>query len=134
MQEAMEVQEGLQKLRVDYMRRKITENHFKKRLFQIQRDANISRRMVDLLVAVQNAGTDIAFRVMDTLRHEKCASIVENDIQSTCSEFAELKEWANRSIKDIYTENSKKSKYAFSQINSFALTNLHGHKEAVIVD
>ena len=134
MQQAMEVQEALQKLRVDYMRRKITENHFKKRIFQIQRDANISRRMVDLLVAVQNAGTDIVFRVMDTLRHEKCASIAENDIQSTCSEFAELKEWANRSAKDIYAENSKKSKYAFSQTNSFALTNLHGHREAVIVD
>lgn len=134
MQEAMEVQEGLQKLRVDYMRRKITENHFKKRIFQIQRDANISRRMVDLLVAVQNAGTDIVFRVMDALRHEKCASIAENDIQSTCGEFAELKEWANRSIKDIYAENSKKSKYAFAQINSFALTNLHGYREAVNAD
>ena len=134
MQEAMEVQEGLQKLRVDYMRRKITENHFKKRIFQIQRDANVSRQMVDLLVAVQNAGTDIVFRVMDALRHEKCASIAENDIQSTCSEFAELKEWANRSIKDIYAENSKKSKYAFAQMNSFALTNLHGYREAVNVD
>jgi hypothetical protein len=134
MQQTMEVQEGLQKLRVDYMRRKITENHFKKRIFQIQRDANISRRMVDLLVAVQNAGTDIVFRVSDTLRHEKCASIVENDIQSTCNEFAELKEWANRSIKDIYAENSKKVKHAFAQLNSFALTNLHGYREAYIVD
>jgi hypothetical protein len=133
MQQTMEVQEGLQKLRVDYMRRKITENHFKKRIFQIQRDANISRRMVDLLVAVQNAGTDIVFRVMDTLRHER-PSVVENEIQSTCNEFAELKEWANRSIKDIYAENSKKSKYAFAQLNSFALTNLHGYREAVIVD
>jgi hypothetical protein len=133
MQQAMEVQEALQKLRVDYMRRKITENHFKKRIFQIQRDANISRRMVDLLVAVQNAGTDIAFRVMDMLRQER-PSVIENEIQSTCSEFAELKEWANRSAKDIYAENSKKSKYAFAQTNSFALTNLHGYREAAIVD
>ncbi len=133
MQQAMEVQEALQKLRVDYMRRKITENHFKKRIFQIQRDANISRRMVDLLVAVQNAGTDIAFRVMDMLRQER-PSVVENEIQSSCNEFAELKEWANRSAKDIYAENSKKSKYAFAQTNSFALTNLHGHREAIIVD
>jgi hypothetical protein len=115
------------------MRRKITENHFKKRIFQIQRDANISRRMVDLLVAVQNAGTDIAFRVMDMLRQER-PSVVENEIQSTCNEFAELKEWANRSAKDIYAENSKKSKYAFAQMNSFALTNLHGHREAINVD
>ena len=133
MQQAMEVQEALQKLRVDYMRKKITENHFKKRIFQIQRDANISRRMVDLLVAVQNAGTDIAFRVMDMLRQER-PSIVENEIQSSCNEFAELKEWANRSAKDIYAENSKKVKHAFAQTNSFALTNLHGHREAIVVD
>ena len=125
MQRAMEVQGDLQELRVQYMRKKITEDHFRKRIFQIQRDANVSRRILDLLVAIQNAGTDIVFRIMDALqthKNQKNTSGVKEQIQSHVSEFGELKKWANNSIEDIYSENSKKIQKGFDRVDSFALT------------
>jgi hypothetical protein len=130
MQRAMEVQGDLQELRIQYMRRKITENHFRKRIFQIQRDANIARQIVDLLAAVQNAGADIVFRILDTLQNEKNVSIIQERILSNLDEFAELKKWANQSITDIYSENSKKNQKGFDRNESFALM----RRQAVIVD
>jgi hypothetical protein len=130
MQRAMEVQGDLQELRIQYMRRKITENHFRKRIFQIQRDANIARQIVDLLAAVQNAGADIVFRILDTLQNEKNVSIIQERIPLNLNEFAELKKWANQSIADIYSENSKKNQKKFDRNESFTL--MRG--QAVIVD
>ena len=127
MQRAMEVQGDLQELRVQYMRKKITEDHFRKRIFQIQRDANVHRQILDLLVAVQNAGTDIVFRILDTFQKK---SLIPSDIRSTVDEFDELKKWANQSIADIYTENSKKIQKGFDRVDSFALT----RREALFVD
>ena len=127
MQRAMEVQDDLQELRVQYMRKKITEDHFRKRIFQIQRDANVSRKTLDLLVAVQNAGTDIVFRILDTLQKQekqdkqKNTTTIQEQIQSYVSEFGELKKWANQSIQDIYSENSKKIQKSFDRVDSFAL-------------
>ena len=128
MQRAMEVQGELQELRVQYMRKKITEDHFRKRIFQIQRDANVSRQILDLLAAIQNAGTDIVYRIIDTLRNQekqekqKNATFVQEKMQSNVNEFKELKLWANQSIKDIYSENSKKIQKSFDRVDSFALT------------
>lgn len=124
MQRAMEIQGDLRELRIQYMRKKITEDHFKKRIFQIQRDANVARQIVDLLAAVQNAGTDIVFRILDTLQNhqnEINVSIIQDGIQSNLNEFDELKKWANQSIADIYSENSKKIQKSFDRSDSFAL-------------
>jgi hypothetical protein len=121
MQRAMEIQGDLQGLRIQYMRKKITEDHFRKRIFQIQRDANIARQIVDLLAAVQNAGTDIIFRILDTFHKERNVSLIQDGIQSNLNEFVELKKWANQSIADIYSENSKKSQKSFSRTESFSL-------------
>jgi len=129
MQRAMEVQGDLQELRVQYMRKKITEDHFRKRIFQIQRDANVNRQILDLLVAVQNAGTDIVFRILDTFQ-KKSLIPSESDIRSTVNEFDELKKWANQSIADIYSENSKKIQKGFDRVESFALM----RREALFVD
>ena len=122
MQRAMEVQGDLQELRVQYMRKKITDDHFRKRIFQIQRDANVSRQILDLLIAVQNAGTDIVFRILDTFQNQKNASLIQSDIQSNLNEFVELKKWANQSIADIYSENSKTIQKRFNRVDSFMLT------------
>lgn len=132
MQRVMEVQRDLQDLRVQYMRKKITEDHFRRRVFQIQRDANVSRQILDLLVAVQNAGTDIVYRMLDTFQRKKdvSASLLHSSIHSNVGEFQELKKWANKSIEDIYHENSKNIQKRFSRIESFALT----RSEALIVD
>jgi len=127
MQRAMEVQGDLQELRVQYMRKKITDNHFRKRIFQIQRDANVSRQTLDLLAAVQNAGTDIVFRILDTFQNK---SLIQSDIQSNVNEFAELKKWANQSIADIYSENSKKNQKGFDRVESFELM----RRDALFVD
>lgn len=123
MRQHMEVADDLQFLRIEYMRKKITENHFRNRIFQIQRDANVARQIVDLLVAVQNAATDIVFRIMDTLQNEQNASTstIQDSIRSNVNEFAELKNWANQSIADIYSENSKKNQKGFNRLESFAL-------------
>ena len=131
MQRAMEVQGDLQELRIQYMRRKITENHFKKRIFQIQRDANIARQIVDLLAAVQNAGADIVFRILDTLQNEKNVAMIQERIPLNLNEFAELKKWANQSIADIYSENSKKKQKGFDRNESFALVR---YSQAVMID
>lgn len=126
-QRAMEVQGDLQELRVQYMRKKITDNHFRKRIFQIQRDANVNRQILDLLAAVQNAGTDIVFRILDTFKNK---SPIQSDILSNVNEFVELKKWANQSIADIYSENSKKIQKGFDRAESFELI----RRQALFVD
>ena len=120
MQHTMEIQGDLQELRIKYMRKKITEDHFRKRIFQMQRNSNIARQIVDLLAAVQNAGTDIIFRILDTFQKERNVSLIRDGIQSNLNEFVELKKWANQSIADIYSENSKKSQ-SFNRSESFSL-------------
>jgi len=120
--QSMEIQDDLQELRVQYMRKKITDAHFRNRIFQIQRNANVSRQILDLLVAIQNAGTDIVFRMLDTFQNQKNTSLVQSDIQSNINEFEELKKWANQSIADIYSEHSKKIQKRFDRIDSFALS------------
>ena len=120
--QSMEIQDDLQELRVQYMRKKITDAHFRNRIFQIQRNANVSRQILDLLVAIQNAGTDIVFRMLDTFQNQKDASRIQSDIQSNINEFGELKKWANQSIADIYSEHSKKIQKRFDRIDSFALS------------
>ncbi len=122
MQRAMEVQGDLQELRVQYMRKKVTEDHFRKRIFQIQRDANVSRPLLDLMVAIQNAGTDIVYRMLNTFQTQKNVSIVQSEIHSNLGEFQELKKWANQSIENIYSENSKNIQKRFDMIESFAMT------------
>lgn len=124
MQRAMEVQGELRDLRVQYMRKKITDDHFRKRIFQIQRDANIARQTLDLLAAIQNAGTDIVFRMLDTFQNQKDVSCVQQEIQSNINEFGLLKQWANQSIQDIYSENSKKIQKRFDRVDSFALVRI----------
>jgi RNase P protein component len=104
------------------MRKKITDAHFRNRIFQIQRNANVSRQILDLLVAIQNAGTDIVFRMLDTFQNQKDASLIQSDIQSNINEFGELKKWAKQSIADIYSEHSKKIQKSFDRIDSFALS------------
>jgi hypothetical protein len=120
--QSMEIQDDLQELRVQYMRKKITDAHFRNRIFQIQRDANVNRQILDLLVAVQNAGTDIVFRMLDTFQNQKDVSRIQSDIQSNINEFGLLKQWANHSIADIYSEHSKKIQKRFDRIDSFALS------------
>ena len=122
MRQSMEIQDDLQELRVQYMRKKITDAHFRNRIFQIQRNANVSRQILDLLVAIQNAGTDIVFRMLDTFQNQKDASRIQSDIQSNINEFGELKKWAKQSIADIYSEHSKKIQKSFDRIDSFALS------------
>jgi hypothetical protein len=124
MQHEMEIQGDLRELRIQYMRKKITEDHFRKRIFQMQRNANVARQIVDLLAAVQNAGTDIIFRILDTFQKERNVSLIRDGIQSNLNEFVELKKWANQSIADIYSENSKKSQKSFKLNESFSLYRL----------
>jgi hypothetical protein len=78
------------------------------------------------LATVQNAGTDIVFRILDTFQNKS----LQSDIQSNVNEFVELKKWANRSIADIYSENSKKNQKGFDRVESFELI----RRQALFVD
>jgi hypothetical protein len=117
----METRVGLEKLRIQYMLKQISESRFKMRIFQIQRNANVSRQTVDLLVAVQNAGTDILFRTLDALNDGTPATAAATNSQGCLHELCQLHAWANNCLADVYSEHSKTMRFSFSRAESFAL-------------
>jgi predicted glycosyl hydrolase (DUF1957 family) len=82
----------------------------------------VSRQILDLMAVIQNAGTDVVYRMLNTFQNEKNVSIIQSEIDSSLGEFQELKKWANQSIEHIYYENSKNVQKRFDMIESFAIT------------
>jgi len=123
---ASEIMGPLENLRISYMLKQITESHFRVRIFQIHRNADIHRQILDLLVAMQNAATDILYRLRDTLltiSKPNAASQINIDrIREQLHEMDELREYAKKCIFEIYSMNGKAVKYAFIREHSFALT------------
>jgi hypothetical protein len=123
---ASEIMGPLENLRISYMLKQITESHFRLRIFQIHRSADIHRQILDLLVAMQNAATDILYRIRDTLltiSKPNAASQINIDrIREQLHEMDELREYAKKCIFEIYSMNGKAVKYAFIREHSFALT------------
>ena len=117
----METRVELENLRIQYMLKQISESRFKMRIFQIQRNANVSRQTVDLLVAVQNAGTDILYRTLDALNDGIPATAAATNLQCCLHELCQLHAWANNCLADVYSEHSKTMRYSFSRAESFAL-------------
>lgn len=64
--EGAEVRTRMEKLQVSFMCKDITEEQFRKRVFRLHQDSEINRQILDLLVVVQNAATDIMYRIRDT--------------------------------------------------------------------
>lgn len=112
-----EITGTLESLRISYMLKQTSESHFRLRVFQIHRTAELNRQILDLMVAMQNAATDVLYRIYDALLTSRI-----DTVRNQLDEMNELRKYAKNCISDIYAMHSKTAKYAFTRENSFALT------------
>jgi hypothetical protein len=138
--EGAEVRTRIEKLQVSFMCKDITEEQFRKRVFRLHQDSEISRQILDLLVAVQNAATDIMYRIRDTFGKinslstpSSAQSPINPNVQinqikefynksiSQMNELKELRAYASECMSDIYHTNSVNPKHRFSGENSFTI-------------
>ena len=123
-----ETDRSLEQLRISYMLKRTTESHFRLRVFQIHRNASVSQQILDLMVAMQNAATDIIYRVHDSLTeilHNSTPDprpIALNKVEAQLLEMSELRDYARDCIADIYHSSSKTAKHMFTREFSFALS------------
>ena len=116
----------LEQLRISYMLKRTTEPHFRLRVFQIHRNADVNRQIAELMVAMQNAATDILYRIHDSLTavlngaSAAGAKLVQVDAQLL--EMSELRSYAKDCLTEIYHANSKTAKHLFTRDGSFALS------------
>ena len=115
----MEIRQELEKLRIQLMLKQISETHFRQRNFQIHRNAEVNRQIVDLLVAIQNAATDILYRLHDQLCSLSSTSVVQ--INTFLQELTALRSYAIQCVTDIYVIHDKKVTHTFARENSLAL-------------
>lgn len=123
-----ETDRTLEQLRISYMLKRTTESHFRVRVFQIHRNAGVSRQILDLMVAMQNAATDIMYRIYDSLveilngdtPNPRLNNLAKVDAQLL--EMSELRSYARDCIADIYHSSSKTAKHVFAREFSFALS------------
>lgn len=126
-----ETNQPLEQLRISYMMKQIPASHFRLRVFQIHRNAGVNRQITELMVAMQNAATDIMYRIHDTLTgilNSSSASGVNNprlirivEVEAQLREMSELRAYASDCLAEIYRSSSKTAKYAFIRDCSFAL-------------
>ena len=132
--EGAEVRTRMEKLQVSFMCKDITEEQFRKRVFRLHQDSEISRQILDLLVAVQNAATDIMYRIRDTFDTistiSSMSAITVNPFEQTqankrlkecydkavgqMNELKELRAYAIECMSDIYHISSVNPRHRFS--------------------
>ena len=111
------------------MMKQTTEHHFRLRVFQICKNGEVDRQILELLIAMQNAATDILYRFLDTLstmlsdtdQLPLTASKIDR-AKKQLLELSELRKYAQHCIFEIYSMNSKTAKHSFKKEYSFALT------------
>ena len=120
-----ETDRTLEQLRISYMLKRTSEPHFRLRVFQVHRNAEVSRQILELMIAMQNAATDILYRIHDTVTDASTSdvTIILTQIETQLLEMTELRKYAIRCLTDIYQTSSKTAKYAFTRDFSFALSN-----------
>ena len=119
-----EIDHSLEELRISYMMKRTSEPQFRVRVFQIHRNAEVSRQILELVIAMQNAGTDILYRIHDTLTDGSKSEITTlAQVETQLLELTELRKYAVRCLADIYQTSSKTAKYSFTREFSFALSN-----------
>jgi len=130
--EAAEVRTRMDKLHVAFMCKDITEELFRKRVFRLHQDSEISRQILDLLVAIQNAATDILYRIRDTFTSTSQLSQYNADtpaqfntyyesLGQQMNEIKELRVYAGECLADIYHISSVNPKHRFDGEFSFAI-------------
>lgn len=133
--EGAEVRTRMEKLHVLFMCKDITEEIFRRRVFRLHQDSEISRQILDLLVAVQNAATDIMYRIRDTfvtinsslslvktVAHDvvKINGLYEKAV-GQMNELKELRAYASECLSDIYYTSSVNPRHRFSCDVSFEI-------------
>jgi hypothetical protein len=125
-------------LRVGYLCKDFNTTSFRRRVFNLNKTGEISRNIMDLLVAVQNAAADIMYRAHKQMtdlgsyfervsKREKVEPIDETqayrDILSTFSELTELHNYAQTCLEEVYWTHSTSPSHTFKKSSWFALTN-----------
>jgi hypothetical protein len=122
----------LSALRVSYLCKDFNLKTFRRKVFNLNRNREIARNILDLLVAVKNAATDILYRVLDDMtaaaeslklksvstRNDHCRRVIK-----TMDELDELHVYAQTCIDEIYWAHSMKPTQQFKKSSWFALTN-----------
>lgn len=118
-----ETDHALEQLRINYMLKRTSESHFRLRVFQIHRNAEVGRQILELMTAMQNAATDILYRIHNTVTDANSKfTIILTQIEAQLLEMTELRNYAVRCLTDIYQTSSKTAKYTFTRSFSFALS------------
>jgi hypothetical protein len=125
-------------LRVGYLCKDFNTTSFRRRVFNLNKTGEISRNIMDLLVAVQNAAADILYRAHKQMTdltsyfdricmREKVEPIDEMQayraILSTLSELTELHNYAQTCLEEVYWTHSASPTHSFKKSSWFALTN-----------
>ncbi len=133
LQAQIDVEPRAAELRVGYLCKDFDMASFRRRVFKIYQTAEVSRNVLDLLAAVQNASTDILYRALDLMQNlvaqgDSGRTWLENekvgkycDLLNTMTELEELRNYAIGCIDEIYTSHSISTKRTFG--NWFALLN-----------
>jgi len=111
-------QNELENLRIQYMIKEITDSHFQKRIYQIQQNAAVFQNILDLLVAMQNAATDIIYRMLDQFQNH---SLNDQGFNTFMTELFALHSYGNQTIQNIYLDHGKTQICSFVRLHSFAL-------------
>lgn len=136
LQENVNIERQLSELRVAYLCNDFNLQSFRRRVFNLNRNVEINRNLLDLLVAVKNAATDILYRILDDMKDtasklKLCPSKYEIEKQNasyrrmidTVKELDELHKYAETCVEEIYWSHSMKPVHQFRKASWFALTN-----------
>ena len=137
-QEEADTEQRGASLRVGFLCKDFSTTSFRRRVFNLNKTGEISRNIMDLLVAVQNAAADILYRAHKQMtdlgsyfervsKREKVHAIDETqayrEILSTASELTELHNYAQTCLEEVYWTHSSSPAHTFNKSSWFALTN-----------
>ena len=137
-QEEADTEQRGASLRVGFLCKDFSTTSFRRRVFNLNKTGEISRNIMDLLVAVQNAAADILYRAQRQMtdlgsyfervsKREKVHAIDETqayrDLLSTFSELTELHNYAQTCLEEVYWTHSTSPAHSFKKSSWFALTN-----------
>ena len=95
-----------QDLRVAYLRKYIDETEFKMRLQRMDKKTNVKREIYDIMNVVQNAVTDIIYRLYDKMlnmetTYELSGDETKAEFDIIMDEMPRIKEYANECLQDL---------------------------------
>jgi len=136
LQDHVNIERQLSELRVAYLCNDFNLTSFRRRVFNLHRNVEINRNLLDLLVAVKNAATDILYRILNDMK-ETISKLKTNPSKDevakqnadyrrmidTVKELDELHKYAETCVEEIYWSHSMKPVHQFRKASWFALTN-----------